>query len=396
MSRPSDKYRVEIGSGPETARLQTETDAATRVLVAGDFSGKAARKRAGKPVPIDRDNFDEVMALLVPDLRLPDPVTGGELVLQFHEMEDFHPDRLLERCEWFHLPETPAPQRPGKAAAAGAPPPAGTGNLLEDMLDGRRTDPLREWLGHVVAPYLVESDEARAAAMAPMRELQSQMMRALLHLPAFQALEAAWLGLFFLIRHAGSDEECKVYLMDTTQDDLAAHLTALAGRRWDVVAASFSYDAGSAEDLSAATAAAHELDGVLVAGITGKTFPARPRGSCLGTPRFLLRLPYGKEGATVETLPFEEFPEGPEPAHLLWGSAAFPLACLLVGETEGRAMDFTDMPAFVYRADGEPALLPCTEHVLKPAQAEDLLASGMSVLLSYANDSRMRAVLAAN
>jgi len=49
----------------------------------------------------------------------------------------------------------------------------------------------------------------------------------------------------------------------------------------------------------------------------------------LALPRFLLRLPYGKETEAAEQFAFEEFEGAPVHEHYLWGNPALACVCLL-------------------------------------------------------------------
>ena len=70
-----------------------------RLLVLGDFSGKAAADRqplATRPTQrVDIDNLDDVMRRLRPRLTVP----AGEI--EFEQIDDFHPDRLYARLDLF-------------------------------------------------------------------------------------------------------------------------------------------------------------------------------------------------------------------------------------------------------------------------------------------------------
>ncbi len=49
----------------------------------------------------------------------------------------------------------------------------------------------------------------------------------------------------------------------------------------------------------------------------------------LAIPRFLLRLPYGKETNSTEAFPFEEISGAPKHSDYLWGNPAFACAYLM-------------------------------------------------------------------
>ena len=76
-----------------------------RLLVLGDFSGRASRNEreplAGRrPRPIDLDSIDEVFAMLAPQLRLE---LSEDLVVTItpRELDDLHPDRIYETVDAF-------------------------------------------------------------------------------------------------------------------------------------------------------------------------------------------------------------------------------------------------------------------------------------------------------
>ena len=49
-------------------------------------------------------------------------------------------------------------------------------------------------------------------------------MRALLHAPDFQAMEAAWRAVFLLVRRLETGTQLKLYLIDISKAELAADL----------------------------------------------------------------------------------------------------------------------------------------------------------------------------
>ncbi|MGC8793803.1 MAG: type VI secretion system contractile sheath domain-containing protein, partial [Bryobacteraceae bacterium] len=253
MPRPFDFGRVELEAGPQSqpaALLESETP--FRVLLLGDFGGRANRglfeigpALAQRPVlRVDRDNFDQVLARLRPSLQL-----GPHLGLTFRELDDFHPDRLYQSLEIFHrLRDTR--QRLADAASfpsvarelalieseSPAPELAGltSGSLLEQAIEATQTqapsparDPLADYIRCLVAPYLVPKPHPRQEELvARIDQAIAGLMRALLHQPAFQALEAAWRGVFFLVRRLETDGRLRIYLLDLSRDELAADLAA--------------------------------------------------------------------------------------------------------------------------------------------------------------------------
>src|SRR3954464_15137238 len=80
-----------------------------RLAVFGDFSGRAnaelletgAKLAARRPIKVDVDNLDDVIARMKLKLSLPIAPDGGSVALDFAEIEDFHPDQLFDKVEVF-------------------------------------------------------------------------------------------------------------------------------------------------------------------------------------------------------------------------------------------------------------------------------------------------------
>jgi type VI secretion system protein ImpC len=111
----------------------------------------------------------------------------------------------------------------------------------------------------------------------------------------------------------------------------------------------------------------------------------------LALPRFLLRLPYGREGERVEAFDFQELPDGGSHDAYLWGNPAFACACLLGrafsehggGLRPGVVQEIEDLPIYVYEEDGERRVKPCAEVLLTVRAAEIILERGLMPLLSF-------------
>ena len=73
-----------------------------QLLALGDWSGDAEKKRLDerRPIEIDRDNFDDALAKFAPRLVLTQE-GAGPITLEFHSLDDFHPDRIFERLSMF-------------------------------------------------------------------------------------------------------------------------------------------------------------------------------------------------------------------------------------------------------------------------------------------------------
>jgi hypothetical protein len=103
-----------------------QQDTPFRIALLGDFTGRGNRGAietgralaARRPVRVDRDDMDDAIGRLSPELLL--PVRGGSEsgLVRFSELDDFHPDRLYDRLPRFRaLRETR--ERASVAVAAG-------------------------------------------------------------------------------------------------------------------------------------------------------------------------------------------------------------------------------------------------------------------------------------
>src|SRR5687768_5570513 len=105
MPKPYDfgKVQLDVEPGAETPPQSPEPDTPFRILVIGDFTGRGSRglpPHRPKPILIDRDNFEHVMARLAPSIKL-DAADGRQIALSFRDLDDFHPDRLFEQLDLF-------------------------------------------------------------------------------------------------------------------------------------------------------------------------------------------------------------------------------------------------------------------------------------------------------
>src|SRR5579863_3150654 len=98
MPRTNTLSSVEIDVQEKPLKTAVlDPDEPFRILVLGNFSGGTGRNR--RPIEIDRDNFDQVLALTSPELRL--AFTSFEVPVRFRSLDEFHPDQLLERLPLF-------------------------------------------------------------------------------------------------------------------------------------------------------------------------------------------------------------------------------------------------------------------------------------------------------
>lgn len=253
---------------PHKARLDAnpEPDSPFQVLIMGDFSGRASRGvvepvLGRRPIAVDRDEIDNLPAILGAALRL--PLAGGDgaaLHLSFAELEDFHADRIYEKCDLFpalramrkrlenpeSLKKTTDEILGGVIEATRPEAKASssiiTGSLLDQIADeaeepapargAKPRDPLLAYVHDLVAPHLVPGqDPKQKELLAQLDEEVGRQMRTILHNPLFQSLEAAWRGLEYVVRNVETDTQLKVYILDVSKAELLADVAAASDLR---------------------------------------------------------------------------------------------------------------------------------------------------------------------
>ena len=214
-----------------------------------------------------------------------------------------------------------------------------------------------------------------------------------------------------LLDRLDPDSELKIFLLDATLQELLddpqgfAECLAASSEPWALTAGNFAFGQ-SAEDSArlrilgriGASAGAPFLaegqppsEGDLGAEWMALRKSAEARWIGLAVPRFLMRLPYGKETSEVESFAFEEMPRSVH-THYLWGNPAFACACCVGaafrkdgwGLHPGRA-HLTGLPLHIYKEDGESMAKPCAEILLSEHDAEFILDNGLMPLASMKN-----------
>jgi type VI secretion system protein ImpC len=425
------EFDLSFGRGGGRRRDESEP---LRLLVIGDFSGAPAAEReplATRRVHrVDVDNLDDVVRRMQPRAAVPD----GEI--RFERIDDFHPDSLYARFEAFrHLRETRL-----------APP--GDSDALLGRLLGQRPEPsaarttpvggLDALIRDAVAPHIVKDTSAQAAAhLAAVDSAIAELMRALLHAPAFQSIEAAWRGVRFVVSSLELDENLQLHLLDATRDELLADIVAAQGRlaetalyralversrvpgsaAWSSLVALMRFGPSDADIglLAALGLIASRAGGPLLAdgdlslagddekALAGWLALRRSEAApwiALAAPRVLLRLPYGKTSDPIEAFAFEEFAGPPVHDAFLWGHASLAMA-VLIGrgftargwEMEpGDEREIGDLPAYTFARDGEREMQPCGERLLTERDINTLLAAGLVPIASRRDRNTVVAV----
>ena len=263
------------------------------MLIIGNFLGNNLSSPSGstKPIKIDRDNLEEVMATLQPSLSLPignnsaSPEGNPQTVnMTFTNLDEFHPDYLYQHIELFsefrtlrrklnkdssfaaaaekmdqwisvateakiNTKTTPSATSNGQAADN-----APAEGLLDSILGGSNSSGSVSSEADRLVTSLIQDAVAAYATPAPNPQKQhyiealdhtiSSTMAALLHHPEFQALEAAWRGLDMMTRRIETDRQLTLRMLSQSKKDL---LIDLAEHR-DATQSNFSklvYDASA-------------------------------------------------------------------------------------------------------------------------------------------------------
>jgi type VI secretion system protein ImpC len=489
------KIDVEVVSSLEKASGVPEKDTPFRVALLGDFSGRASRGifdsalANRKPIIVDRDNINDVMKKLGVEIKLSIFKNASPITIRFSEVDDFHPDHLFESLEVFealrdtrqslmdpHTIATLVKEMEGEEKPIQLPEPRenmemllqkaaaqSAGSLLEQVLNETEKKPQQdqlagrtsEWDGfiqNIVKTHAVPDVEQRQKQMiAKVDTAISELMRMVLHYPDFQAIEAVWRGIRFLVSRLETDEHLKLYVIDISKDELASDLGSVddlrttgiyrllveqsvgtfGGEPWAVLAGNYTFQktnedittlgrmAKIAKDARAPfIAAAHDnMLGCESLATTPApenwtksedertqdawdTLRKMPDSSYLGLtiPRFLLRLPYGADTDPLERFAFEEMTSEKIHDRYLWANPSFACAYLLA-ETfrrdgwdfmPGSIQDIDKLPLHVSAEQDESRIKPCAEVVLTEVAVEAILERGLMPLLSYKNRDYVR------
>jgi type VI secretion system protein ImpC len=425
-----ERLNFDLGFGRPGRRR--EDGEPMRLLVLGNFRGRGERPPLpGRPTQqVDIDSLDDVMQRLAPRLTL----AVGDL--QFKRIDDFHPDRLYGRLELFQA-----------LREKRARPPADGDDLLARLLGGspqhkapaQPASGLDALIHKVVAPHIVKDTSAQTRVfLAAVDAAIAEQMRSVLHDPGFQALEAAWRGVHWLVSNLELDENLQLHLFDVSREELLSDVVGAKGQipetalhralvdRWRNVPGTHGWSAfvglfqfGPSDTdvglLAALGLIASQAGGPLLAGaepqlaeddevaLAGWLALRRSEAAPwigLAAPRILLRMPYGTRSDPVESFAFEEFDGPPIHEQLLWGHGSLALALLIGrGFTErgwamepGDQREIGDLPAYTFTRDGEQVMQACAERFLSEREIQALLDAGLVPVVSRRDRNAVVAV----
>ena len=265
MAKAEMKLDFSFGSLP-AARLEGGKPQRFRIALMGDFSGRAAKGEveigsdlaARRPIKLDVDTLDKVIAGFATTLVLPIGKKGQGIEVELTSIDDLHPDELFEKVEMFAELVALKRRLASGATAKGAvgelrewgkefgkkvnpPSRASAGNAvpadrkLSDfakLVGGKITrkataSPADELMQRIVGPYIQALPDPNAAAMQEAVEQSlAGAMRLVLHHPEFQSVEAQWRMLDLITRSVETDGKLDIVLYDISAEELAADLAA--------------------------------------------------------------------------------------------------------------------------------------------------------------------------
>jgi len=329
-----------------------------------------------------------------------------------------------------------------------------TEKKAEQPRPSRIPDPFTSLVRSIIAPHVVPRPDPRQADALGLIDLAtSAQMSALLHLPLFQALESAWRAVFFLVRNLETSSRLQVLLIDVSKQELSRDLASSqdltttgtyrllvektvgtpGAEPWAILAGNYTFDssredaellgrmakvaaAAGAPFLTSASPGLLGCDSIAdlpdmhkwtkppapEAAAAWKALRGLPEARYLGLalPRFLIRLPYGKDTETIEFFDYEEIPDHAAHDDYLWTNPAF-AAVLLLAQTfteqgwefrPGTLADITGLPIHIYTADGESRSKPCAEVQMTQTAAEEMLQKGFMPLASLKDQPVIRLV----
>lgn len=294
----------------------------------------------------------------------------------------------------------------------------------------------------LVGPFVVPARDSRQDALvARVDAALSDAMRRVLHHPDFQGAEALWRGVEFLVRRIETGARLQIVLYDISAEELAADLAASDALQDSalyslmveqpaldanqgplaMIAGLYQFEAvpPHADILGRMAQIASAAGAPFVSGIGPDALKTKmhdwhpltrqawealrglPASAYLGlaTPRFLLRMPYGKKTDPIDAFAFEEFTRQSGLSGMLWGHPALLTASLAAQTWQrnpgamqlGSIANVGDLPVYVYHdTDGEQIALPCTERLFSERDAAQIVSTGVNPVLSLRGRPEVR------
>jgi type VI secretion system protein ImpC len=435
---------IQMGGLPAGGGLRDQTP--FHILILGDFH---ATVHSHAPIEINDETIDRTITQLQPQVD----IAFGEatISISFESMSDFHPDNLTQNISDFGplmrlREQLQEPSTFNQAAqevrswSSWQPPKeaeeeATTSECDIERLLGRKPitsagktpslaqDLIREIVGSSNTPQI---DPQRDDLVATVDQAIGKLLQHLLHDPAFQAVEAAWRGLDFLVNQVESDGALKIFLSHLPKKKLVEEmiqtdkitqstfyrtvvdqaLDTLGASPWSLVALTAPITSAD-QDLvcfqRCLTLARAAQVPVIAEAVTDfakgpeeaarwSPLRAQPEAALGGllVAQFLLRRPYGNATDAIESFHFEEIDSQPEPANFLRGNPIWILASLLgqAYNEHGWAMQpdqrhtLDGMPTHCFESERGTEQIPSTLPTLAESDATALIQLGFMPLIS--------------
>lgn len=216
----NDRFDIRLaGSGDDGAEGR---ELPMRILVLGACSGAvrpAGRLGSRRPLAVTAETVGAVLAGVRPRLRLtvPNALAGhGDLQVEatFASLADFSPEAVVRAVPGGQaLLEV----RAGLAALLAA---LGAGQAPASPAELRGLACFRRAVATAGDPAAEPTRPALAGMIADIDRRLGEQVDAVLHHPEFRALEALWLGIARLARHADGRSGVRVDLLDVGKDEM--------------------------------------------------------------------------------------------------------------------------------------------------------------------------------
>jgi type VI secretion system protein ImpC len=324
------------------------------------------------------------------------------------------------------------------------------GKLARDPASRERGKNLvREFVAQVLEGAMTVSKDAEAminARIAQIDHLVSLQLNEVLHAAPFQKLEGSWRGLKYLMDQSETSDKLKIKVLNVTKKELLRDLQrapefdqsalfkkvyeeeygVFGGAPFGALIGDYEFGRGPEdiellEKIAQVASAAHApfLSAAAPEMINLESFTAidAPRDMAkvfdsseyakwksfrasedsryvgLTLPHVLMRLPYGKNGASVEAFNYEEGVDGTDHSKYLWGNAAYALGarltqafamygwCAAIRGVEGGGL-VEGLPTHNFTTDSGDVALKCpTEAPITDRREKELADQGLIPLV---------------
>lgn len=454
------KLEFAFNLGPESSGDPAD-NTPFRMLVIGDF-GRGTP--TDKPIEVDCDNIDTVMRRLQPVVNV--PLGESTITITLEGIGDFHPDHLIRNLEVFQplvrlrqqlqdpstfeqaareirsWPQWKSSESPEPPASPETSSEAEDATSDIERLLGRKPitsqgqakaiadDIIREIVGPPTTPDI---HPERDHLLAAVDDAKGELLRTILHAPQFQAMEAHWRGLDFLVNRLETGVSLKVTILNLSkavlqeemkdparimestfyQTVVAQTVETHGAQPWALVALDHNIGLDS-EDLTCfqrylTLARAAKVTVIAAADDSMQKAAEDERWNQLRQQpeaimggllygQFMLRRPYGKGSDPIDTIPFEEMPDQPDPGHYLWGNPIWILACLLGQAYEEAGWDLrsvldntlTGIPTHCFKDGDRVEQQNCTFPTLAESDVAALLGAGLMPVFSMRGQDMVR------